>query len=305
MPLCAGCGKEASREDMFGAGDDLRCAECAHRTRRKYAPAPVRRRWDAPPRVSLTLVVLAVAVFLLGGIQDAKFGLEFLWATPGHVWNGEIWRLWTTTLVHGNLMHLAFNCYALWILGGAVEGSMGHWRFLAFVLAIAGGAHGAEFLAAPKTAVGLSGVVFGVFGYLWALRRYKDFARQALSDDVVVQFVAWFFLCIVLTALNVLPVANVAHGAGAALGYAIGWATLQKHDRLAIGALLALGLALPFATQRMVWNRRYQDYRVLVAQYGPQAAEWEEGIHQVRRLQNEVRKRAPVNQNAIEIGEGD
>jgi GlpG protein len=304
MPICAGCGKEAAREDMFGAVDDLRCGECAQRSRRKYAPAPVtRRRWDAPPRVSLTLIVIAAAVYFLSGIKDADLGLHYLWATPGYVWSGQVWRLWTTIFAHGGFFHFAFNCYALWLLGGAVEGAMGHWRYLVFILAAAGAAHGIEFLAEPKTAIGLSGVVYGVFGYLWALRRYKDYARQALPDDVVIQIVGWFFLCIVLSATNVLPIANVAHGAGAAFGYAVGWATLRKRSRELVVALVAAGLLLPFVTQFMFWNARFQDYRRLAAQVGPKAAEVEEGLHQLKLMAERAKREGRLFQ--IENGAED
>ena len=44
--------------------------------------------------------------------------------------NGEIWRFITPIFIHIGLLHLAFNSYALWIVGPQVEKLYGGPRFL-------------------------------------------------------------------------------------------------------------------------------------------------------------------------------
>ena len=92
---------------------------------------------------------------------------------------GELWRLWTVTLVHAPLqqmpLHLLFNMYFLYLAGPFVERLYGRWRFLGFYLLFAAGASLASFAftAPPDTpfAVGASGAIFGLFGLLVAAER--------------------------------------------------------------------------------------------------------------------------------------
>ena len=92
---------------------------------------------------------------------------------------GELWRLWTVTLVHAPLqqmpLHLLFNMYFLYLAGPFVERLYGRWPFLAFYLLFAAGASLASFAftAPPDTpfAVGASGAIFGLFGLLVAAER--------------------------------------------------------------------------------------------------------------------------------------
>ena len=49
---------------------------------------------------------------------------------------GEYWRLWTVTLLHGSLLHLFFNMYALYLVGPIVERWYGSIRFLLFYLTL-------------------------------------------------------------------------------------------------------------------------------------------------------------------------
>ena len=70
--------------------------------------------------------------------------------------------------------------------------------------------------------VGLSGVVYGLFGLLWVLSRRDSRFRDAMDRQTVQLMVAWFFLCIVLTITGAWKVANVAHGAGCVASGACG-----------------------------------------------------------------------------------
>ncbi len=88
---------------------------------------------------------------------------------------GEYWRLWTVTLLHGDLIHLLFNMYALWLAGPIVERWYGRVRFLAFYLACAASGSVASFVfGGDIPAVGASGAIFGLFGILLAAGRLHN-----------------------------------------------------------------------------------------------------------------------------------
>lgn len=84
---------------------------------------------------------------------------------------GEWWRLITSGFLHGGALHLAFNMFALWNLGEALERVLGSVRFAAAYLAtLLAGSFGVMLLSPNSVTVGASGAVFGLFGLLLMLQ---------------------------------------------------------------------------------------------------------------------------------------
>jgi membrane associated rhomboid family serine protease len=123
--------------------------------------------------ISLVLVALTSIISLTAfGSVDGRALYEALWLDKPAVADGEYWRLWSVTLLHGDLIHLFFNMYALWLAGPIVERWYGPVRFLAFYLACAAGGSASSFVfGGDVPAVGASGAIFGLFGILLAAGR--------------------------------------------------------------------------------------------------------------------------------------
>jgi membrane associated rhomboid family serine protease len=88
----------------------------------------------------------------------------------------EPWRMISSAFLHSNsFLHIAFNMYALWILGNALEPAFGRARFLAIYLVSAlAGSVGVLLLAPVDTVVvGASGAVFGLFGALFVVQKKR------------------------------------------------------------------------------------------------------------------------------------
>jgi membrane associated rhomboid family serine protease len=128
-----------------------------------------RGRGDAP-RVTLTLLIIAVtSIVSLTALLSSEGQQLYDWLELDKfaVAQGEYWRLWTVTLLHGDLLHLAFNMYALYLAGTIVERWYGSLRFVAFYLACAAAGSTASFVFGGNIpSVGASGAVFGLFGIL-------------------------------------------------------------------------------------------------------------------------------------------
>ena len=79
---------------------------------------------------------------------------------------GEWYRIFTVALVHGGLTHLAFNMWALFILGNPIEQAFGRVRFLAIftISLIVGSAASLALGPQNQVSVGASGAIFGLFG---------------------------------------------------------------------------------------------------------------------------------------------
>jgi membrane associated rhomboid family serine protease len=262
MPQCVDCGTETPREEMYGAPDELRCRACVQkRFPTTNVPTAHRstvfRRW---PPVTTFVVAAAIVVTLL--YWSGFPVLRWLVAYAPLIWDWQIWRLLTSVFPHLHPLHLVFNLLFIWRFGKATEQWMGSLRFTGFFLATAIGPVAAEVLAG-SSGVGLSGVAYALFGLLYALRHDEEFAAQLMTPNVVKSLVFWFFLCIALTYLDIMPIGNVAHGAGAILGWLYGQALLVRWRIVAVAAVSLLCAGLALATQYMPWDRFYCSYRVV------------------------------------------
>jgi membrane associated rhomboid family serine protease len=131
--------------------------------------------------IAVTVVISITAILTQEG-PDGALVYQALWLDKAAVAAGEYWRLWTVTLVHGDIIHLAFNMYALWIVGPLVERWYGQIRFLVFYLACAATGSVASFVfGGAGVSVGASGAIFGMFGVLaaanWIHKPVDRYAR--------------------------------------------------------------------------------------------------------------------------------
>lgn len=199
---------------------------------------------QAPPLAHLPRYPVVGGIGVLALLVSLADWLEVVDVAPlkedHEILRGEVWRLATSALPHGDPIHLAFNLLWLWVLGTLVEERFGHVRTFLLVLLLAVGSGAADF-AFSYGGIGLSGVGYGLFGLVWVLSRRDESFRDAMDVQTVQFFIGWFFLCIVLTYAGVWNVGNVAHGAGAVLGAWVGLAvTARPLLRRVNAALLSL-----------------------------------------------------------------
>ena len=186
--------------------------------------------------LSAAAVVVTVAWWSGTGIGPLVMDFRF--------WPFEPWRLVTSALPHVNIAHLAFNLYWLWVLGTLVESQWGSLKTAAVYLLFASVSAAAEF-AFLRGGVGLSGVGYGLFAMCFVLQRRDARFADGMDSQTARLFVAWFFICIATTALKIMPVGNVAHGAGALVGALVGClATSSAMGRRAWAAALSSGSVL-------------------------------------------------------------
>ncbi len=138
---------------------------------------------------------------------------------------GEYWRLITPIFLHFNFFHILFN--GMWIkeLGKIIENEKGPVMFVFFVAVIAIFSNTLQYIASGPQFGGLSGLVYGLLGYLWVYGNLNESADFKLPKRDVTLMVGWYFLC--LTGL-IGPIANIAHGAGLAAGML--WALFPWHS---------------------------------------------------------------------------
>jgi rhomboid protease GluP len=183
-----------------------------------------RSRGDAR-RITLTLVIIAVtSIISLTAFfsEDGQAVFDLLQLDKQAVAAGEYWRLWSVTLLHGDLLHLAFNMYALYLAGTVVERWYGSLRFLAFYLACAAAGSIASFVfGEANLGVGASGAIFGLFGILLAAGRvHRPVDRQ--SRGIMSQLLMLVVINIVIGFASGGAIDNAAHLGGLAAGLWLG-----------------------------------------------------------------------------------
>ncbi|MFL5913462.1 MAG: rhomboid family intramembrane serine protease [Gaiellaceae bacterium] len=179
---CSECGRPVCTECMTMAPVGIRCPEHAGKAarRRLRGPAPViraqRQLGSTFAPVTKALIAINVIFYLITAVQGhglnspagSLFDRTALYGPL--VEHGDWWRLITAAFLHANLIHIAFNMFALWVIGGPVEHYLGRTRFLGLYL-VAGlaGSAGALLQSPTGVTVGASGAIFGILGALLIL----------------------------------------------------------------------------------------------------------------------------------------
>ena len=148
----------------------------------------------------------------------------------------ELWRLVTPIFLHMGIMHLVFNMLWLHDLGSSLETRYGTPRYAGLVVIIAILSVLAQSLApttwGPFSGTwnhgGMSGVVYGLLGFIWVRMRMDPSARLFLHPTTIMFMIGWLFFCVFLTQAGTMPIANLAHAAGLLAGMGMARLTLPN-----------------------------------------------------------------------------
>jgi rhomboid protease GluP len=249
MANCSRCGRKLP----FYSLREI-CAQCresmAHFAKQEgvYAnPVPRLTDPDAKAYVTTALLALNVIVFLAMTFSGAspmdpttadlkRFGGSWAYALFA-----QQWRLLTANYVHAGIIHIGFNMWCLWELGGLAERIFDRWVYF-FVYTCCGlaGSLAAAWSNPGAVTVGASGAVFGLAGalisalYLGKLPVSKHAMQGTLKSLVL--FAGYNLVFGILVPY----ISNSAHIGGLVTG-------------LALGAVLAPSLTTP-SPKRQLWS---------------------------------------------------
>ncbi len=143
------------------------------------------------PVVSYVILALTIIIFIAQTATEFLFRVDlpaaYLAKVNQAILAGQLWRLITPVLVHGNLMHILFNMYALNALGPDLERSYGSSRFLSlYALSGISGSLLSLFLT-TNPSLGASSAIFGLIAaqIVFVYRNRELFGQQ--SRTVLIQ----------------------------------------------------------------------------------------------------------------------
>ena len=147
---------------MINAPVGFQCPECVAGAQIALPKTRFGGSFNTVPKVTRAILITCISIFVLS-LLLGSFALAF-GMIPAAIAQGEWWRLLTSTLLHGSILHLLFNMYALYWLGPQLERSLGHIRFAAlYVLSALGGSVASYWFSDLRTvSVGASGAIFGL-----------------------------------------------------------------------------------------------------------------------------------------------
>ena len=135
----------------------------------------------------LVLVAIYLGLQIYPNLEEDLFLFNRAILSDGQIHGvaeGEWWRLITAGFLHAGLMHLLFNCLALYTLGTPFEALYGRTRYAILLLSslVAGSYASITFNAENQVSVGASGAIFGLFGALLVVgRRLGADTRSTLT----------------------------------------------------------------------------------------------------------------------------
>ena len=276
-------------------------------------PPPVPRRKPnyaylrhSPTVVIIALCVIAYLVEVVVGrsLSPSPEALVRTGASDGRlILTGQWWRLLTAMFLHGNLLHIGSNMWALFNLGLLAEILYGRRNYV-FLYLIAGlGGSVASVWWHPNTVgVGASGAIFGIAGALLPALKFQKNPRIAMALKGALRSIVIFVVFNLVLGAGLPVIDNAAHIGGLLTGLIVGFLlpsyTVEEERRrtgqavtVFVSALAILAGGALYARKRFVPYPLLQKAENLIRQGKPNDA--------VALYQRELKER-PKDQRLLE-----
>ena len=187
--------------------------------------------------LTFVLIVLSVVVFILSRMGDDLRPIAGLFITEfskgnsfgqilPEIMHGQVWRLITPIFIHFGLLHIFFNMLWLRDLGNMIEARQSSWQLALLVVVIAACSNLGQYFVAGPVFGGMSGVVYGLLGYIWMRGKFDPASGLYVHPSTVTMMIIWFFACFT----PIIPhVANGAHAVGLVMGIAWGYLSSLRY----------------------------------------------------------------------------
>ena len=177
------------------------------------------------PVVTWVLIGLCVAVYavqyatisLLGNDIPAAYGAK----VNALIIQGQLWRLVTPMFLHGSLIHIGFNMYALFLIGPGIEQYYGHWKYLLLYLLAGMAGNLVSFWMSPDASYGASTAIFGLVAAEAVFVFQNRFMFGGRTRSILTNL---FIIVAVNLTLGLMPgIDNWGHLGGLLGGLAFSW----------------------------------------------------------------------------------
>jgi rhomboid protease GluP len=177
------------------------------------------------PYVTYALIAINVLIYILQVLTQSSSGTDILTLYGAKInqaiYQGQYWRFFTPMFLHGSILHIAFNMYALYVIGPGLERYYGHLHYS--ILYLIGGFAGnvASFLFTPAVSLGSSTAIFGLIAaeLVFIFKNRFLFGNRSRSLLINLLFIIAFNLFLGLSP----GIDNNGHLGGLVGGIAFAW----------------------------------------------------------------------------------
>ena len=143
---------------------------------------------DKGPYITYILIAINILLYILPILLGYynEIVTNFCMHGPS-IRSGEYYRLITSCFLHGNIMHLFFNMYALYVIGSQIENYFGRIKYLIifFVSGVIGNLFSMIFNGNIPS-LGASGAIFGLMGaLLYFGYHYRVYLGSVLKSQLI------------------------------------------------------------------------------------------------------------------------
>ena len=180
------------------------------------------------PYITYILIILNVLFYVYMVVFNKYDYYTNLFCNYGpYIRNGEYYRLITSMFVHGDIFHLGFNMYALYVIGKQVESYFGKFKYLIIYLFSGIMGNLVSMICNPNASIGASGAIFGLMGTLLFFGyHYRVYLGNVLLNQIVPLIVYNLVLGFMVPSID-----NFAHIGGLASGYLISTSMGLKYKK--------------------------------------------------------------------------
>lgn len=216
--------------------------------------------------VTITILTINIGLYIVTTLASMKLGGGMFDMVPrvlveyGGAYGplvlgaGQWWRLLTAGFLHGGVMHILFNSWALMDAGSHAESVYGQKRMVSIYLLSTAGGFLASMLWRGGLSIGASAGLFGLIGAMIAVGMiHKTYEAQAIKSF----YVRWAIYGL-LFGLLPLPIDNAAHLGGLATGFVTAWLAgtpklVETHwkERLWQGVMIVMLCVTAFCFAKM------------------------------------------------------
>lgn len=177
-----------------------------------------------PITTSMLIITGLTALITLMGSQNIEYFLMAKLQYYPRSWfyfdgMSNLWHFISPTFLHFGVEHLLFNVLSFWFLGSAVEKAVGMKWYALLVIVMALASNFAQLLSSGPLFGGLSGVVYGLIGFVFVYQ--KMIANLAVPQGLIYVAIIWMALGATdaLAMIGFGNMANAAHLAGLLSGF--------------------------------------------------------------------------------------
>lgn len=221
-----------------------------------------------PPMLTYVLIALSVIVTVASlAAGDHTESLLYRignigYVEPDKIWSGQYWGLVTPIFIHGGWIHLFFDMVWLYQIGRLMEPALNQVVYLAIIAASAAVGSACEILISGSPGIGMSGVVYALFGVMWMGQGIVPAWRALATPQNMQYMVAWALFCVAATQFHLLNIANGAHGGGFLFGLCVGalFFTLRRRWLWAIPLALLIAASV-MAVTWVPWSSDWDQWK--------------------------------------------